>query len=109
MSVTSHVATVTTKANKAVPNQHKTSLSSTLLQFLCLAKLAAKAFHPLLSHESPTGYDPPKLLLLSDHFVVEGLLCERGTEQAQGLTRCSCLAKDKQIHLFIPYSFSFVY
>lgn len=58
----------------------------------------AKAFQPLLSHESPTGYDPPKLLLLSDHFVVEGLLCGRGAEQARGLTRCSHLAKDKQIY-----------
>lgn len=67
---------LTTKGTRPSLNQNKTSLPSTLLQFLCLAKLTQKAFHPLLSHESPTDYDPAKLLLLSDHFVVKGFYVE---------------------------------
>lgn len=72
---------LTTKGHEAVSNQNKTSLSSTLLQFLCLAKLTQKAFRPLLSHESPTDYDPAKLLLLSDHFVVKGFYVEEGQSE----------------------------
>lgn len=80
MSTTSHVAAVNNKGPKAVANQNKTSLSSTLLQFLCLAKLTQKAFPPVLSHESLTDYDLAKLLLSSDHFVVEGFYV--GEEQS---------------------------
>ncbi len=76
VSTTSRFATVDNKGPTAVSNQNKTSLSSTLLQRLCLTKPTKKAFHPLLSHESPTDYDRAKLLLLSDRFVVKGFYVE---------------------------------
>lgn len=93
VSITSHVATVDNKGPKAVSNQNKTSLSSTLLQFLCLAKLTQKAFHPLLSHGSPTGYDPANLLLWSNHFVVKSFYVEEERSKVNTWTAVFTISK----------------
>lgn len=86
MSTTSHEATVD-KGPKAVSNQNKTVYPAHCSNS-CVRLSSPKKHFTHCYHESLTDYDPAKLLLLSDHFVVKAFYVAEEQSKHKALIFC---------------------